>query len=164
MNELEQKLVYMLYECNKHKKMIDDAYFKLKKYLPLSIASYNAFNTDNIGHIDQFLFRFSKLQDTMGDRLFTTILLLLNEDWRNKPFIDIINRLEKLELLDKNSWIKLRKIRNDVAHEYHDNTEELVNSLNNIFTTKKILLSSYDTFFQFCTNKFNFVKTSRFLS
>lgn len=65
---------------------------------------------DEIEHIDQFLFRFAKLQDAMGEKLFMLILEFLKEEHtRAKPFIDILNRLEQLGLLDdKNVWLELR--------------------------------------------------------
>ncbi len=136
MKEIEQKLIFILYECNQHKKMIEASYSKLEQHLPLSVQTYKKFTTDEIGYIDQFLFRFSKLQDTMGEKLFSSILFLLGEDFSKKPFIDILNRLEKIELVYKNEWLNLRKIRNDVEHEYSFNIKELVDSLNDILKAK----------------------------
>ncbi|MEN4044798.1 hypothetical protein [Sulfurimonas sp. NWX367] len=117
MKEMQEKLVMVLYECNQHKKMINNAYCHLKDDLPLSKEKYLSFSLEKIGLIDQFLFRFSKLQDSMGEKLFPTALLLLGEDFLNKPFIDMLNRLEKLGLVNRQEWINLRMIRNDVAHE-----------------------------------------------
>jgi hypothetical protein len=50
---------------------------------------------DEVEHVDQFLFRFAKLQDAIGQKLFKTILLFLREDIEEKPFIDILNLKEK---------------------------------------------------------------------
>ena len=164
MNELKEKLILILYECNKHKKMIVSSHKKLENYLPLSVEQYLAFSDDQIGYIDQFLFRFSKLQDSMGEKLFPTMLFLLGEDFSRKPFIDVLNRLEKMELLYKDRWMSLRQIRNDVAHEYSFNTEELVDSLNDILNIKSELLSIYDRFYSYCFEKFDFVKESEILT
>lgn len=163
MNEMEEKLVYILYECQQHKKMIAASFLKIEESLPLSVKNYQSFEVDTIGYIDQFLFRFSKLQDTMGEKLFSLVLLLLKEDFSSKPFIDILNRLEKLRLLDKNEWMKLRKIRNNVAHEYSYNVEELVDSLNDIYSVKTNLINIYDTFYDYCNDKFKFVSDSSIL-
>ena len=133
MNELEEKLIMILYECNQHIKMIANSYAKIQVYLPLDKEKYLSFGLEKIGYIDQYLFRFSKLQDSMGEKLFSTMLILLGEDYSKKPFIDLLNRLEKLGLLYKDKWLSLRKVRNDVAHEYSFNIEELVDSLNNIY-------------------------------
>ncbi len=163
MNELEEKLIMVLYECNQHKKMINNAYGHIEKYLPLDKEKYINFSLEQVGFIDQFLFRFSKLQDSMGEKLFGTMLFLLGEDFSKKPFIDMLNRLEKLELLDKQEWMDLRTIRNNVAHEYSFNVDELTDSLNDIFNVKGKLLSIYDTFYDCCKDKFEFVQNSEVL-
>ncbi len=35
--------------------------------------------------IDAFIFRFSKMQDVMGEKLFPAILNVLGEEYRNRP-------------------------------------------------------------------------------
>ena len=68
---------------------------------------------------DQLIYRFSKLQDSMGSRLFKQLLEALEEDIASLPFIDILYKLEKLLLLnDAKDWIMLRQTRNTVSHEY----------------------------------------------
>ena len=163
MNELEEKLIMVLYECNQHKKMINNAYHHLEAFLPLEKEKYIHFSLEQVGFIDQFLFRFSKLQDTMGEKLFGTMLFLLGEDFSKKPFIDMLNRLEKLELLNRQEWIDLRTTRNNVAHEYSFNVDELVDSLNDIFQVKDNLLLFYGTFYGYCKEKFEFVEKSEVL-
>jgi len=32
-------------------------------------------------------------------------------------FLDILNRLEGLEIIDKNRWLNLREVRNEIAYE-----------------------------------------------
>jgi len=159
-NELEEKLIMILYECNQHKKMIKNSYGKINPYLPLDKDRYLDFGLEEIGYIDQYLFRFSKLQDSMGEKLFSTMLFLLGEDFSKKPFIDILNRLEKMELLYKDEWLNLRKIRNNVAHEYSFNIPELVDSLNNIYDVTDNLLKIYSNINSYCFEKFDFVKNS----
>jgi len=163
MNEQQEKLIMVLYECNQHKKMINNAFGHLEQNLPIDKEKYLKFSLDEVGFVDQFLFRFSKLKDSMGEKLFGTMLFLLGEDFSKKPFIDMLNRLEKLELLDKQGWIDLRTTRNNVAHEYRYNIDELVDSLNDIFQAKDKLLFFYDTFFDYCKEKFEFIKNSEVL-
>ena len=55
----------------------------------------------NIRLVNSFLFNFSKLQDKIGAKLFRKVLYELKEiDDTNMPMIDILNILEKLEILD----------------------------------------------------------------
>ena len=160
MNELEEKLIMILYECNQHVKMINNSYNKIQVHLPLDKEKYLKFDLEECGYIDQFLFRFSKLQDSMGEKLFSTMFFLLGEDYSKRPFIDILNRLEKMELLYKDEWLSLRKIRNNVAHEYSFNILELVDSLNEILNVTDDLLKIYEDIKNYCEERLDFVKNS----
>jgi hypothetical protein len=92
----------------------------LTKLTPIELALF-----------DQLIYRFSKLQDSMGARLFKQLLESLEEDTSALPFIDVINKLEKLNLLDDaKEWIALRQTRNTVTHEYPFFKEVQIEELN----------------------------------
>jgi len=144
MNLYQKKLEKIFHECDKHILRIKSATKKMSSSMPLDEIKYLNLTDDEVEHIDQFLFRFSKLQDTIGEKLFKTILLFLDEDIENKPFIDILNRLEKLELIESaNIWRELRKDRNDLSHTYDDEPEEMANSINKLYEKKDILILIY---------------------
>lgn len=128
----------LIAECDKHLARINHAYGKMAVFMPLDAARYQVLNDDEIEHIDQFLFRFAKLQDAMGEKLFILLLeFLLEENPKNKPFIDVLNRLEQLALLDdKNVWLELRQIRNNIAHQYEDEPQQAAEALNAIYSAK----------------------------
>ena len=122
--------------------------------MPLNKSRYDGLDEDEVEHIDQFLFRFLKLQDAIGQKLFKTILLVLKEEIENKPFIDILNRLDKLELIyDLDTWLELRKIRNSLAHEYEDDSEEISHIINKIYDEKETLKSFFYQIYQFVIDK-----------
>ena len=74
------------------------------------------------------------------------LMFLKEENPKSKPFIDILNRLEQLELLaDKNVWLELRKIRNNIAHQYEDEPEQASAALNAIYAEKPALENIYLT-------------------
>jgi len=73
--------------------------------------------------VDQLLFRFIKLQDTLGERLIPATLAVLRESFEEWPMRDRLNRLEKLGYLDVENWLSWREIRNRLAHEYPDQPE-----------------------------------------
>ena len=51
----------------------------------------------------------------VGSRLFRQILEALEEDVSGLPFIDILYKLERLDILDDaKEWIALRQIRNTI--------------------------------------------------
>ena len=60
---------------------------------------YESLTEDDIEHIDQMLYRFSKLQDAMGERTFPALLEWLEEDIKPMTTIDRLNRLEEIGAL-----------------------------------------------------------------
>lgn len=144
---IQLKLEKLVRECDRHLQRIEHAYLKMSGFMPLDSVCYLTLTEDEVEHIDQFLFRFAKLQDAMGEKLFVGLLEFLEEaEPRSKPFIDILNRLEQLGLLDdKNIWLTLRKIRNDIAHQYEDEPQLAAEALNAIYATKPALAHIYRT-------------------
>jgi hypothetical protein len=46
-------------------------------------------------------------------------------------------------LENKNIWLKLRKIRNNIAHQYEDEPQQAAEALNAIYAVKPILEEIY---------------------
>lgn len=131
-------------ECDKHILRIEHAFQKISPFLPISALEYPNLSNEQIESIDQYLFRFAKLQDTMGDKLFKLILSQYEENTQQLSFIDILNKLEKLEFLPSaKEWLTLRKIRNEISHQYDDEPEEMSQAINNILNQKSIILGIY---------------------
>ena len=116
-------------ELDIHFKRVDAILPEVKSYLPFKNDDFD--NIEKIKTIDSFIYRFSKIQDKMGDKFFPAILRELQEYKNNMALIDILNRLEKLELLkNSNDWIDYRKLRNSLTHEYLNNTDEIIEAIN----------------------------------
>jgi hypothetical protein len=134
------KLLEAFAECARHSRWMLSAYHKVLPIFPLDINRYRILTDDEIEHIDQMVYRFSKLQDSMSERLFKSLLMFLEEEIKNKPFIDLLNRLEQLEILpSKDEWLRLRKLRNELSHEYSGEDEENIAVLNLLFDEIKII-------------------------
>ena len=161
MRDISRTFIEKLYECNQHKKRLLEAKSALKNIMPLKIEQYNNLESLMISVIDQMIFRFSKLQDTMGEKIFPTILELNGEEVKKMTFIDRLNRLEELELLYKDEWMKLRKERNEIAHEYSFNQDEVVDSINLIYNRVDKLLQIYDDVYSYCYDKFDFINKNK---
>lgn len=141
---LADKIEKIFDECDKHLYRINKAYSNTLGILPIEATKYKNLNDDEVEHIDQYLFRFAKLQDAMGRKLFKYILIFLDENIENLPFVDILNRMEKLTLLESASvWRELRDVRNELSHQYDDDAEEMAIVLNNIFEQKEVIGSIY---------------------
>jgi hypothetical protein len=76
----------------------------------------------------------------MGEKLFILMLEFLKEENpRSKPFIDTLNRLEQIGLLeDKNTCLELRKIRNNISHQYEDEPKQASEALNTLYAVKPL--------------------------
>ena len=151
----KETLSEKLYECSIDKKRLLSATSKLKYLMPLSVEKYNELDDIFISLIDQMLYRFSKLQDTMGEKVFPAILLLNGEDVKKMSFIDRLNRLEELELVDKNLWMLLRKERNEISHEYSFNQEEIIEAINEIYEKTNTIIEIFDKIYNYSTDKFD---------
>ena len=153
-NIIIEKLNKIFYECDKHILRIDSATKKMSYFMPLNSDKFINLTEDEIEHIDQFLFRFAKLQDAMGQKLFKTILLSLNEDIEGKAFIDILHLMGKLYLLeDANQWRELGDDRNELSHNYEDEPEEMSIAINKLYNKKDILIKIYKNIKEYHENR-----------
>jgi hypothetical protein len=101
----------------------------------LDADRFYGFDQAQVAFTDQLVFRFGKLQDTMGSKLFPITLECLFEQPDGLSAIDMLNRLEKLELLDSTlQWRKFREARNIISHEYPANLDERLNALNQTYS------------------------------
>lgn len=138
------KLAKYFTECDKHIQRIDEAYGDVSDILPLSTNKFENLTKDEVQAIDQYLFRFAKLQDTIGDKIFKMLVARYQDNVTSIPFIDVLNMLEKLGYLySSKEWINLRKIRNEISHQYDDEPEEMSKSINNILNQKDIIKNIY---------------------
>ena len=129
--ELRNKLAETLAICDLHYQRMMFAWENVNKHFPLTVIRLTKLTPIELALFDQLIYRFSKLQDSMGARLFKQLLESLEEDTSALPFIDVINKLEKLNLLDDaKEWIALRQTRNTVTHEYPFFKEVQIEELN----------------------------------
>ena len=99
--ELEQRLNREFEICDRHIQRIEEALGELADLLPMSVEDYVGLNSEQIRCLDQFIFRFSKLQDAMGAKIFRNLLEYLDEDVSSLPMRDLLNLLERYRLIDK---------------------------------------------------------------
>ncbi len=115
-------------ELDVHFDRIDAILPELKSYLPLHESDFQ--EIEKIKTIDFFIYRFTKIQDKMGEKFFPFVLKELQEYKSSMSLIDVLHKLEKLELLDSSdTWIDYRKLRNTLTHEYPDNEDEMIESI-----------------------------------
>lgn len=145
-----ERLTTSLQKCRIHIQRLHYAESQTKILFPLNRETYENLGDAQIGNIDQLVFRFTKLQDELGANTFRYILVYLQEDILDKPFRDILNSLERLKIIDSSdTWLALRELRNDLAHEYPMMLEETIDKLNHLYMHLPILEKILDTIEQF---------------
>jgi len=140
----KQRLNDILYQCDMHQKRINYAINKMNSFMTLTPEKYDYLSDEEIEHIDMLIFRFSKLQDTMGNKLFPMLLKSLGEDIKPMSFIDRLNRLEELGFCKTIEWLNLREIRNNIAHEYFSNKYQIVDSINELYNNINTIFNIYE--------------------
>lgn len=149
------KLNQSIAVCQLHYQRMMYAKSRTGKIFPLHAASYQALNDEQISFTDQLIYRFSKLQDTIGNKLFPLILEGLHEDLENLSFIDILSKVEKLGIIeDSRQWLILRETRNIVTHEYPFQLDLLIEGLNQLNEQLVVLSNIWEDTASFARQKF----------
>lgn len=145
----KERFEQYLAEVRLHLLRIDEACEELaKRYqFVLDETSFATLqeNTIDVAFADQIIYRFSKVQDTMGTRLFKTFLLYQGENV-DRPFLDILHALEQQGLLNVEQWFVLREIRNEITHNYASNADVLRQIVNSIYTNRDMVRRMIDAF------------------
>ena len=83
---------------------------------------------DDAERVEAFVARFSRLQDTLGDKLLPALLLALGEPVG--AVIDNLDRAERLGFVaSADDWLATRRLRNRMVHEYVEDPAVLAESL-----------------------------------
>lgn len=142
--ELRERIERSFQACDKHLLRMDEAVRDMRPVMPLTKDVYRELSNEDVRCMDQFVYRFSKFQDMMGAKLFHYILEWLQEDVSTLSMIDVLNKLERLRIMDDaREWLYIRELRNAVAHDYPLDEGEVINSLNELFTQQENLRKIY---------------------
>lgn len=143
--ELLERLSRDFEVCDRHILRIKEALQGLSAKQPLSLDAYSALTPEQVRCIDQFIFRFSKLQDAMGAKIFRNLLAYWDEDITNLPMRDVLDRLERYRIIPSaNDWVYIRELRNELSHDYPLLEADVVTVLNELFQKVDVLLDIYD--------------------
>jgi len=115
-------------EIDAHIELINEALEVLQNRLP--IENYNDLTNLEKFALNTLIFRFSKLQDLLGSKVFRSYLEFSGFETSEKSFFDILKEIEKEGIVDIDTWDELRKLRNQIAHEYPEEEDEAIESIN----------------------------------
>lgn len=131
---LRLKVEAVFQEGDSHLQRLAGGTGKLASVFPLSPETLDALADETVSLLDQFIYRFTKLQDAMGTRLFPALVSMITGSDAPRPFIDTLNQLEKAGVISSaETWQALRVLRNNLAHDYPDSKEQCAATLNMLF-------------------------------
>ena len=111
-------------------------------------------NPEHSEMLDAFVARFSRLQDTVGDKLLPAILKLNLESVGSQ--LDNLFRAEKLGWIDSaDQWIELRGLRNSIFHECMTSPEKLLSALKKVIHLGDMLIKTQNLLVSNFKNKPN---------
>ena len=132
--QAQKTIASALKENDMHIRRLERSRSLLADLFPLTVEAFSNLSEEEIEHIDQFIYRFTKLQDSMGRRLLPAMYTWLESDDRPMPFLDMLNRLEQLQVIDDvGKWQFFRNLRNNLAHDYPESAEQTVDTLNVLY-------------------------------
>ena len=109
-------------QCRRHVTIMQSALADLPA--PLSASAVEHDDLALLRTIDQFVYRFIKLQDTLGEHVLRTFAIeVLAEPVHDAPLIDVLMRLERYGYLEAVQWARWRSLRNSLTHEHPDHPE-----------------------------------------
>ena len=136
---LQKRLKYYFQEAYNHIDKIQKVNRVLKDVMSIDITTLENLSEQEQDKLDILAFRFSKLQDLLGDKIFRNILEYSGFNVQ-QSFVKLLSELEKEGILDLNRWIELRNARNKIAHEYPDNEDNLTSYINFIYKNSDYLV------------------------
>ena len=141
-------------ECDSHVEKIRRGKGLLGEFFPLNVKTFKDLNDEQIEHIDQFIYRFTRLQDSMGKRLFPSLISYIDNDFTSHTFLDILARLEQLDIIESDlDWQFFRNLRNNLAHDYPDNIKIMVETINLLFDEWQRMENIYTGVREYCLKK-----------
>jgi hypothetical protein len=93
-------MAYSIKIASVHANRLQYALDNLQKTFPLNPTAIENLDMDQLLLIELLISRFSKLQDFMGNQLFNLLLSKAGESIDEMTFIDKINKLEKLRVIE----------------------------------------------------------------
>ncbi|WP_299734782.1 TM1812 family CRISPR-associated protein [uncultured Endozoicomonas sp.] len=131
--------------CDRHAMRLRWVMTETESLFPLTGVQFDNLAPEVVAFLDQFSTRFGKLQDAMGAKLFPQLLELVKEQGSLNTFIDKLNRLEKIGVIESaEQWLMLRELRNAFAHDYPEDSEVNAATLNRAMPLAEQLLETYE--------------------
>lgn len=124
-----------------HASKIRLAMNEIKDIFPIDEHKVETLNQEKFLFIELLVGRFSKLQDSIGEKIIDAFFEEKDERVDDLTMIDKLNKLERLRIIDDAEiWKKMRRVRNYLTHEYPELPAKTAKYLNVLYTLAPKLL------------------------
>ncbi len=138
--DIYQKLEQHLIEAMLHIDRLVSVLTTLKKLYPLDHEKLENLSLEDIDKLDVLAFRFSKLQDLLGSKIFREYLMVLQYPVEDKNFLELLKELDKERVVDIDIWSEFRGIRNSISHDYPFEENEKLEAINYLIKNVNYLM------------------------
>jgi hypothetical protein len=138
--DISKKLELHLDESNIHIDRLTDVLLVLKKLYPITSDKLKTISNENQDKLDVLAFRFSKLQDLLGTKIFREYLIVLQYPTEGKNFLELLKELDKEKIIDIDIWSEFRGVRNSISHDYPFEEDEKIEAINYLIKNVNYLI------------------------
>ena len=135
-----KKLEFHLEESNIHIDRLTDVLHILEELYPLTSDKIESISLENRDKLDVLAFRFSKLQDLLGTKIFREYLMVLQYPVEGKNFLELLKELDREKIINIDKWSEFRGIRNSISHDYPFEEDEKLEAINYLIKNVKYLI------------------------
>jgi len=128
--DIARKLRLHLEESLVHISRLRDVLSSLRRLYPLTVDKFHALESSDKDKLDVLAFRFAKLQDLLGTKIFREYLSVLQYTVEDKNFLELLKELDKEKILNVDLWSEFRGVRNSISHDYPSEEDEKVEAIN----------------------------------
>ncbi len=122
-----ERLMLYLKEAFLHIERLNNILAYLKKFYPITNEKIDVIDAN---YLDAFAYRFAKLQDLLGAKIFRVYLEVNNFPVQDKNFLTLLKELQKEGIVDIDKWAEFRGVRNTFAHDYPYEESQKIEAIN----------------------------------
>ncbi len=140
--DIYKKLELHLEESYIHIGRLNEVINTLEELYPLENDKLKSLSLEDRDKLDVLAFRFSKLQDLLGTKVFREYLIVLQYPVEDKNFLELLKELDKEKIIDIDIWSELRGVRNSISHDYPFEEDEKLEAINYLIKNVKYLIDT----------------------
>jgi hypothetical protein len=142
-------------EAYRSAKLLMISYERVRTIIPMQGDRIVSLPMDDLDKLDAFRVRFCDLQDSLGNKVFRSLLVV--EEELPGSNLDTLHKMEKRKILSSfEDWKQLRYIRNLFAHDYPESEEEKSEALNIAYLHTLKLVQIVDTVILYAKDTLHF--------